>query len=77
MYDQVTDMRCTCYSSDMKFGFFPGRSTAMGAAPAHDVIDHSNSNGSAVYACSPDVEAAPGGISRSCHFSKFKGCITR
>ncbi len=60
---------------DMQFGVIPGRSTAMAAALAHDVIDHCNSNGSPVYACSLDVEAAFDGIPHSIMFQKVQDVL--
>ncbi len=59
----------------MQFGFIPGRSTTMAAALAHDVIDYCISNGSAVYACSLDAEAAFDGIPHSIMFQKARGAL--
>ncbi len=60
---------------DMQFGFIPGRSTTMAAALAHDVIDYCNCNGSAVYACSLDADAAFDGIPHSIMFQKVRGVL--
>jgi hypothetical protein len=60
---------------DLQFGFVSSRGTAMAAALTHDVIDYCVTNGSPVYVCALDAEAAFDGIPHAVMFLKAMDII--
>ena len=59
---------------DLMFGYVDGRSTEMGITLANDVFTYMNTNGSSVYLCSLDAQAAFDGISHLVLFTLLYFC---
>ena len=55
---------------DLQFGFIRNRGTSMAPTLTHDVLDYCKSNGSPVFLCALDAEAAFDGIPHSVMFMK-------
>jgi len=62
--------RCGFTPNDLMFGYVEGRSTEMAITLANDVFSYMNTNGSPVYLCSLDAQAAFDGISHLILFTK-------